>query len=77
MPIPGGVFFRAGDLEAGEYTIEATTYDHEKSGDFTLVVDIEGAVSQPQPPMPEHEPDVEYTAISSSANHVCALTADG
>ena len=65
------------DLEAGEYTIEATTYDPEKGGDFTLVVDIEGAVSQPQPPMPEPEPDVEYTAISSGANHVCALAADG
>ena len=64
------------DLEAGEYTIEATTYDPEKSGDFTLIVDIEGEVSQP-PPMPEPEPDVEYTAISNGANLVCALAADG
>ena len=67
----------AEDLEAGEYTIEATTYDPEASGDFTLVVDIEGEVAQPQPPMPEPEPDVEYTAISSGANHVCALASDG
>ena len=66
----------AEDLEAGEYTIEATTYDPEKSGDFTLVVDIQGAASQP-PPMPEPDPDVEYTAISSGANHVCALASDG
>ena len=65
------------DLEAGEYTIEATTYDPEKSGDFTLIVDIEGEVARPQPPMPEPEPDVEYTAISSGANHVCALASDG
>ena len=65
------------DLEAGEYTIEATTYDPETSGDFTLVVAIEGEVAQPQPPMPEPEPDVEYTAISSGANHVCALASDG
>ena len=27
--------------------------------------------------MPEPEPDVEYTAISSGANHVCALASDG
>ena len=47
------------------------------SSDFTLVVDIEGEVAQPQPPMPEPELDVEYTAISSGANHVCALAADG
>ena len=67
----------AEDLEAGEYTIEATTYDPETSGGFTLVVDIEGAAAQPQPPMPEPEPDVEYTAISSGANHVCALASDG
>ena len=65
------------DLEAGEYTIEATTYDPETSGDFTLVVVIEWEVAQPQPPMPEPESDVEYTAISSGANHVCALAADG
>ena len=64
------------DLGAGEYTVEATTYDPEKSGDFTLVVVIEGEASQPQP-LPEPEPDVEYTAISSGANHVCALAADG
>ena len=67
----------AEDLEAGEYTIEATTYDPETSGDFTLVVDIEGEASQPPPPMPEPESDVEYTAISSGANHVCALASDG
>ena len=65
------------DLEAGEYTIEATTYDPETSGDFTLVVVIEWEVAQPQPPMPEPESDVKYTAISSGANHVCALAADG
>ena len=65
------------DLEAGEYTIEATTFDPETSGDFTLVVVIDGAASQPQPPMPEPGLDVVYTAISSGANHVCGLTTDG
>lgn len=59
-------------LDAGTYTIEATTYDPKTEGNFTLVVEIEGA-GPPQPP----PPPVEYIAISSGANHVCAIATDG
>ena len=57
-------------LEAGTYTIEATTYEAQTTGDFTLVVDIDGVVEPPPP-------DVTYIAISSGANHVCAIATDG
>ncbi len=57
-------------LSAGTYTIEATTYDAKESGDFTLVVEIE-EVDEPT------VPDAKYTAISSGANHVCAIATDG
>ena len=57
-------------LAAGTYTIEATTYKPATVGDFTLVLDIVGA--GPPPP-----PAVEYIAISSGANHVCAIATDG
>ena len=57
-------------LAAGTYTIEATTYEPETGGNFTLVLEIVGA--EPPPP-----PVVEYIAISSGANHVCAIAADG
>ena len=57
-------------LEPGTYTIEATTYEPETDGNFTLVLDIVGA--GPPPP-----PAVEYIAISSGANHICAIATDG
>ena len=57
-------------LVAGTYTIEATTYEPETDGNFTLVLEIVGA--GPPPP-----PVVEYIAISSGANHVCAIATDG
>ncbi len=60
-------------LDAGTYTIEATTYDAEAAGSFTLVVEIEYSGDPPGPPAP----DVTYIAISSGANHVCAIAADG
>ena len=60
-------------LEPGAYTIEATTYHPEETGEFTLIVDIESAGEPPEPP----DPVVRYTAISSGANHVCAIAADG
>ena len=59
-------------LEPGEYTIEATTYAAQTSGDFTLVVDIDAIGEPPEPP-----PAVPYIAISSGANHVCAIATDG
>ncbi len=60
-------------LGAGTYTIEATTYDAESAGNFTLVVEIEVTGEPPEPP----PPDVTYIAISSGANHVCAIASDG
>ena len=60
-------------LGAGTYTIEATTYDAESAGSFTLVVEVEVTGEPPEPP----PPDVTYTAISSGANHVCAIATDG
>lgn len=60
-------------LDAGDYTIEATTYDPTTVGDFTLVVEIEATDDQTDPP----SSDKKYIAISSGANHVCALGEDG
>ena len=56
-------------LEAGTYTIEATTYEPDTVGDFSLVVEIE--------PTDAPTTDLKYIAISSGANHVCAITTDG
>ena len=57
-------------LEPGDYTIEATTFAAEATGDFTLVVDIEVTGGPPVP-------DFKYIAISSGANYVCAIATDG
>ena len=63
-----------GELPVGTYTIEATTYHAEIAGDLTLTLEIAEPDSQPEPP---EQPEVVYTAISSGANHVCALGTDG
>ncbi len=63
------------DLGVGTYTIEATTYHAQTAGGFTLTVEITEAGSQPEPP--PTQPDIVYIAISSGANHVCALATDG
>ncbi len=60
-------------LEPGTYTVEATTYNAGETGGFTLVVDIEPTGEPPGPPVP----DMKYISISSGANHVCAIAADG
>ena len=72
---PTNLHSRIGPItpEAGTYTIEATTYKPETSGAFTLVVAMEPTGGPPEPPAP----DVKYTAISSGANHVCAIAGDG
>ncbi len=57
-------------LEPGTYTIESTTYNAGETGEFTLVVDIG---EPPEPP----QPDMKYISISSGANHICALAANG
>ena len=50
------------DLEAGDYTIEATTYNPGSSGDFTLVVEITGITATPSPePTPDSSPTAEPT----------------
>ena len=59
-----------GPLSAGTYTIEATSYHPVSSGNFTLRLDVDTAIEPPPP-------DVEYIAISSGANHVCAIATDG
>ena len=59
-------------LSAGTYTIEAATYNAETAGEFTLVVEIE-EVDEPTEP----EPGMRFIAISSGANHVCAIAEDG
>ena len=59
-------------LDAGSYTIEATTFYAARTGDFTLVVEIEEVDEPPTP-----EPGMTFIAISSGANHVCAISEDG
>ena len=39
-------------LDAGDYTVEATTYNAGETGDFTLTVTIGGAVAPPPTPVP-------------------------
>lgn len=53
-------------LDAGKYTIEATTYQPNMTGDFTIDIDIDAL---PPPP--------KYKAISSGARHACAIRMDG
>ena len=78
------------ELSSGDYTIEATTYDPDTTGSFTLTVESSsaGGPSDPSPtpsptpmpsptPGPSPSPQVVYTAISSGANHVCALASNG
>ena len=77
----------ANGLEPGTYTIEATTYYAQESGTFTLSVTVGTSdaiptptpepTPEPTPPTPEPTPSVRYTEISSGANHVCAIVADG
>ena len=57
-------------LPAGAYTIEATTYEPDQDGNFTLKLEIDTTVAPPTP-------DAEYIAISSGANHVCAIATNG
>ena len=63
------------NLEAGAYTIEATTYHTETGGEFTLTVqftdaDQEAAASVPEPPP---SPTGPFTEFSRGTDHVCAL----
>ncbi len=64
-------------LEAGDYTIEATTYYAEKMGAFTLSVDV--APEEALPPVkPEPEPSQGgFVEVSYGSDHACALHGDG
>jgi len=67
-------------LASGDYTIEATTYYPDRSGSFTLTVEIGSTIEPPAPtptPSPTPTPQAVYTEISSGANHVCALRGNG
>ena len=68
------------NLEAGEYTIEATTYDIEKGGDFTLTMEVTEAGEDAEPaPAPEPTPSASgpFTDFSRGTDHVCALRSNG
>ena len=68
----------ADNLEAGQYTIEATTYNSEISGDFTLTVQFTDAGAEPPPaPEPPPSPTGPFTDFSRGTDHVCALRSDG
>ena len=60
-------------LQAGSYTIEATTYSPDTSGDFTLTIaglrGAEAPTPDPQPePAPDPEPEVDACVESVDAN---------
>ena len=59
------------DLPAGEYTIEATTFEAEKTGDFRLVLSIEVTSRTPDPRVGG------FIEVSYGSDHACALNADG
>ena len=59
------------DLAAGEYTIEATTFEAGKTGDFRLVLSIEVTSRTPDPRIGG------FIEVSYGSDHACALNADG
>ena len=59
------------DLAAGEYTIEATTFEAGKSGDFELVLGIEITSRTPDPRVGG------FIEVSYGSDHACALNVDG
>ena len=65
----------ANGLEAGEYTIEATTFRAATGGEFSLALTAQAADKSPTPtPVPKVEGFVE---ISYGSDHACALHEDG
>ena len=57
-------------LDAGEYTIEATTYKPATTGDFTLSLEV---LDRAQPPAP----GTGFIDVSRGFDHACALHSDG
>ncbi len=66
-------------LDAGQYTIEATTYSPGATGEFTLTVAMEVAEGYESsgPPVDIGTPADGYIEVSYGANHACALHASG
>ena len=62
----------ADNLEAGQYTIEATTYHPETGGDFTLTVEITDVDGGEAP-----STSGPFIRLSRGADHICALSTDG
>ena len=71
-------------LDAGRYTIEATTYEPETAGEFTVTIEMEVAEgyepiepsSDPEP-VPIAIPADGYIDVSYGSNHACALHVTG
>lgn len=57
-------------LDAGDYTIEATTYERAVTGDFTLTV----RVLEPSTERPSSD---SYTSLVTGELHTCGIRADG
>ena len=65
------------NLEAGEYTIEATTYAQETDGEFTLTMEVTEAGEEAEPaPEPTPSASGPFTDFSRGTDHVCALRND-
>ena len=70
-------------LDAGRYTIEATTYEPETTGEFTVTIGMEVAegyepIEPPEPsPVPIAIPADGYIDVSYGSNHACALHVTG
>ena len=63
----------AASLEAGDYTIEATTYYAGATGDFTLTVKVTGLEDDIEPPPPSGS----YISLVVGELHTCGLQSDG
>lgn len=70
-------------LDAGRYTIEATTYEPETAGEFTVSIAMEVAeghevTEPPEPtPVPIAIPADGYIDVSYGSTHACALHVTG
>ena len=65
------------NLEAGEYTIEATTYAQETDGEFTLTMEVTEAGEEAKPaPEPTPSASGPFTDFSRGTDHACALRND-
>ena len=62
------------NLEAGEYTIEVTTFEARESGEFELTVTV---IEKEIVPEPEPEFEGGFVEVSYGSNHACALHEDG